>query len=139
MAEQAVDIVSLLEDFFSEPTFTCRVAEFTEKHAASFDGLSPDDEQPLVAMDIYNQYTPMIEALLTEFIVAHGLTTADVLSACEKADRRLNACVDYLLASTDYHSFLLLMQEHNSLNAWDVGGDEYPGGNLESLKATSAQ
>lgn len=135
-------IVSLLEDFFAEPTFTTAVSDFAAQHAASLGSLSAHSEQPLHAHALYQEYTAMVEDLLSDFLARHGLTNEAVLAAAQHADRSVNTCVDYLLASTEYDAFIGLMADFNGMSQWDVEADDAYGelGALESsLEASSLE
>ena len=64
------------------------------------------------AMQLFNYPTvSQIEAMLDNFIEREGSSTQDVLAACVWAEQNSVdvTCIDYLLASTEYVSFLHLM------------------------------
>ena len=55
-----------LEDYFSSPTYTTAIGDFTAKHASVFENgfrLSTE-EQPLEYYDVFMKYNAMIESLL---------------------------------------------------------------------------
>ena len=58
-----------------------------------------------------------IEAMLDNFIERQGSSTQDVLAACVWAEQNSVdvTCIDYLLASTEYVSFLHLMCDFKKL------------------------
>merc|ERR1711924_180583 len=125
MGEPKDDVLSLLEEFFSQPAFTTAVSDFAAQHATRLSVKSVSEEQPLDAHAMFQEYTTMIEQLVTDFLAEAGLTPAEFVQAVQNADPRVNSCVDYLLASTEYPAFLQLMSDFSSMSQFDAAVDEY--------------
>lgn len=87
--------------------------------------------------DIFRQYTEMVEAQLQKFMEEEGLSPDDIYAACNSAlssaEARSLTCLDYLMASTEYDSFIDLAFDHACmLGMAGSGSDEDDGGEAES-------
>ncbi|KXZ44085.1 hypothetical protein GPECTOR_74g699 [Gonium pectorale] len=93
----------------------------------------------LLNFDIFKEYTQMVERQLEEFIRAEGLTVKDVCAACAAAqdsESHLHlASIDYLVASSEYESFMQLAYDHACIHA---GYDESEEEGAEAEAAAAA-
>jgi len=66
----------------------------------------------------------MVEAQMEDFIRSEALTTEEVYEACrrvkEGSDSAWITCVDYLLAATEYTSFIGLVADFQGLEQWET-------------------
>ena len=76
--------------------------------------------------DIYTKYTALVERLLQEFVTSKDLSVDQVYDACkresESADAGSFLCLDYLLASTEYDSFMQLAYDHVQIASYAPSG-----------------
>eukprot|EP00198_Chlamydomonas_reinhardtii_P000679 XP_001690014.1 predicted protein [Chlamydomonas reinhardtii] len=126
-----MEMLEKLEEFFCSPKFTCAIGEFMSENAEKLEFVPLDGEQHLQNFDIFKQYTSMVEQQLEEFIQAEGLSVKAICEACAAAqndDSHMHiAAIDYLVASTEYESFMQLAYDHacmaayepNELTAWE--------------------
>ncbi|PNG99578.1 hypothetical protein TSOC_014640, partial [Tetrabaena socialis] len=122
-------------DFFCSPKFTCAIGDFMGERADTLDFVPLTEEQPLGNFEIFKQYTELVERQLEEFIRSEGLTVKDVCDACMAAQSSEShmhlAAIDYLVASTEYESFMQLAYDHACMKfyepdeqtAWDPEGE----------------
>mmetsp|Transcript_57175 Transcript_57175/g.124235 ORF Transcript_57175/g.124235 Transcript_57175/m.124235 type:complete len:101 (+) Transcript_57175:899-1201(+) len=75
-------------------------------------------EHPLRWNELYQEYVSMIESKLEEFLAAESIPIEDVIAAVSDSIQRQHTCIDYLLATTEYPSFLQLMQDFVSMQDW---------------------
>ncbi|KAG2449073.1 hypothetical protein HYH02_005822 [Chlamydomonas schloesseri] len=127
----SLEMLEKLEEFFCSPKFTCAIGDFMSENAEKLEFVPLDGEQPLQNFDIFKNYTSMVEQQLEEFIQAEGLSVKAICDACAAAQNNENhmhiAAIDYLVASTEYESFMQLAYDHacmaayepNELTAWD--------------------
>ena len=75
----------------------------------------------------FQEYAALVEACLGAFLERERLTGEQLFAACQAAresgDGAWLTCVDYLLSSVDYDSFLRLVLDFQGLRAWDDGGE----------------
>eukprot|EP00755_Sulcionema_specki_P017823 Sspe_Gene.65331::Locus_38678_Transcript_1_1_Confidence_1.000_Length_606::g.65331::m.65331 len=118
-------VISRLEDFFSNPTFTSAIADFMNKNMEEVNLVDPDEEQPLRNYEIYKEYQALVEEKLSDYLKAEGLSIDDVMKTCQEANTDSNsaACIDYLLASTEYGAFMQLVADHLQMQAYEWGED----------------
>eukprot|EP00753_Platysulcus_tardus_P017077 PLAT6257.1.p1 GENE.PLAT6257.1~~PLAT6257.1.p1 ORF type:complete len:217 (+),score=102.08 PLAT6257.1:40-690(+) len=119
-------VLDRLELFFLTATVTSAISDFVREEAADFELVALDEEQPLQNMDIYRRYTELIERELQRFLDAEGITSRQlyhVLDTLKDVDSTAAACIDYLLASTEYDSFAELVYDFRDMDDW-VDGDE---------------
>ncbi|GFR39877.1 hypothetical protein Agub_g379 [Astrephomene gubernaculifera] len=113
------ELLEKLEDFFCSPKFTCAIGDFMSEQTPLVQFVPLDEEQPLQNFDIFKQYTQLVERQLEEFIQSEGLTVKDVCAACSAAqddEAHLHfAAIDYLVASTEYESFMQLAYDHHCM------------------------
>ncbi|GIL43920.1 hypothetical protein Vafri_1502 [Volvox africanus] len=121
MGDQS-ELLQKLEDFFCSPKFTCAIGEFMGENAAKLAFVPFEEEQPLQNYDIFKSYASIVERQLEEFIHSEGLTVKDVCDACTVAQNAEShthlAAIDYLVASTDYESFMQLAYEHHIVSSY---------------------
>jgi hypothetical protein len=120
-------ILTRLEDFFSSPELTCAINDFMTEHSSKVEFVAPDDEQPLQNHDIFRRYSEVVENRLEDFLRRENLEMGEVAEACKRAQGGEGAscvtCVDYLVAATEYHSFMLLAYDFASMSMWDQPED----------------
>ena len=146
-SEDDENLLEQLENFFSGPDLTTAISDFAAEHGGEFHPLPEGAEHPLQWHERYLQYCGMIESKLEAFLQQHGTTTERLYAACRAGDGS-HTCVEYLLASTEYLSFLQLMLDFGSLASYEIDEDDPLGLNqplggalessLEPLEAASA-
>eukprot|EP00193_Tetraselmis_chui_P001496 CAMPEP_0177762140 /NCGR_PEP_ID=MMETSP0491_2-20121128/6182_1 /TAXON_ID=63592 /ORGANISM="Tetraselmis chuii, Strain PLY429" /LENGTH=158 /DNA_ID=CAMNT_0019278167 /DNA_START=69 /DNA_END=545 /DNA_ORIENTATION=+ len=118
----STDLVLALEDFFSGAEFTTAVGDFMSANVAELEFKDLDGEQPLKNYDLFKKYNSMIESLLGKFLEENKLEVGAVYEACkqgrESGDATANVCIDYLLACTEYESFMELAYDHQQLSSY---------------------
>ncbi|EFJ43463.1 hypothetical protein VOLCADRAFT_106791 [Volvox carteri f. nagariensis] len=86
------------------------------ENAGKLEFVPLEEEQPLQNFDIFKLYATLVERQLEDFILSEGLTVKDVCDACTTAQNAEShthlAAIDYLVASTDYESFMQLAYDH---------------------------
>ncbi|GAX72812.1 hypothetical protein CEUSTIGMA_g267.t1 [Chlamydomonas eustigma] len=116
MDPSTMEFLDKLELFFSNPEFTTALHEFFTKNISDIEFKPIEEEQPLKNHDLYAQYTELVEKQLEAFMSEEGLSTQEVYGACQKAlsygETPWLMCLDYLLASTEYESFMELAYDH---------------------------
>ncbi|GLC43381.1 hypothetical protein PLESTF_000427400 [Pleodorina starrii] len=134
MAEQT-EMLQKLEDFFCSPKFTCAIGDFMGENADKLAFVPLEQEQPLQNYDTFKAYASLVERQLEEFILSEGLTTKAVCDACTAAQNAEShshlAAIDYLVASTDYESFMQLAYEHAVVAAGGPDEEEEEGAEAE--------
>ena len=124
-------IVRELEDFFNgNEALTSKIGDFFAEHAAKL-AVTKDitEEQSLELHEVYLAYCELIETGLEEFLSKRNVTTDMFVEACREARESgdlSTASLDYLLASTEYESFVRLAQDFALMNAWvpEDGADD---------------
>eukprot|EP00798_Chlamydomonas_sp_ICE-L_P013406 gene13408-19257_t len=115
-------------DFFGSPGFTSALGEFLGKYSCELEYKDFAEDQPLKNHDIYQKYTDLVEQGLQKFMLDGGLKQEAVIEACQKAqesgDRTWLTCIDYLLASTEYESFMELAYDHYEMIRGQYEEDE---------------
>lgn len=147
-------LLDKIEDFCSMPDFTDSISDFAAQHSQEFATGPIEGEHPvrhaayrrtahcrhdscqctsrqLRWHELYLQYTALIEGKLEAFLKEQGVPVAAMLSAAQSDDSGAYTCIDYLVASTEYDSFLQLMHDFCAMSAWDAGADEGTLGALE--------
>jgi len=68
---------------------------------------------------LFTEYTKLVEGLLQNFLESQGVTAEDVYETCRRfqqsGDTSSMVCIDYLVASTEYESFMQLAYDHCQL------------------------
>lgn len=120
MADQS-EMLQKIEEFFCSPKFTSAIGDFLSTNTSELEFKPIDEEQPLKNFDIFKQYTTLIEQQLEEFIRSEGLTVKSVCEACASAQETHShmAAIDYLVASTEYESFMQLAYDHFSMGQYE--------------------
>lgn len=83
------------------------------------------EEQPLANFDAYNKYGQMIDRNLTALAEKEGVSAEDVVRVCaimQAEDGGASTCVDYILASVDYETFLGVIADWRALFGDGEGG-----------------
>ena len=111
-------VLDLLEEAFVDPTVTGAINEFCVQHAAEFKPIGEGEEHPLEYHQVYLQYCDMLESKVEAFVAQQNVTVEDIIEAARHAPPGVHTCVDYLLASTEYESFLMLMLDFNAMNEY---------------------
>jgi hypothetical protein len=130
-------IVADLEEFFnSNQKLTSHIGDFFAESAGKLIIQDLDEEQSLENHQIYLRYCEIIENGLDEFLSERKVTTDVFVDACREAREAgdtSTASLDYLLASTEYTTFLRLAQDFVQLHSWseDAGIDGALEGSLE--------
>ena len=95
--------------------------------------------------DIFRQYTEMVEGQLQKFMEDEGLSPDDIYAACNSAmtspEARSLTCLDYLMASTEYDSFIDLAFDHACMlgMAGSDGDDDDEDEGEAELKVNNAE
>jgi len=107
-------VLSRLEDFIESDAFNSVVRQFAAEHAHKFKPVTANEEHPLHYHELYRQYEALLETSLEAFLVEHGATVAQLVECVRGAQSRSEplACVDLLLATSDYAAFLELMLDY---------------------------
>lgn len=125
-------ILTCLEDFFSTPELTSAIADFMTENSSKVEFRDPNDEQPMQNHEIFRQYSEVVENRLEDFLRRENIDMSEVAEACKRVQGSDAAncvtCVDYLVAATEYHSFMLLAYDFASMSMWDHPGGEGEGG-----------
>uniref|UniRef100_A0A7S0WVR0 Cilia- and flagella-associated protein 36 n=1 Tax=Chlamydomonas leiostraca TaxID=1034604 RepID=A0A7S0WVR0_9CHLO len=118
------EFMDALEDFFCSPKFTTALGEFLSQHGDELEFVPPEETQPLKNHDIFMRYQDLVEQQLTSFLGERGLRAQEVFEACASAqaagDAGFRTCVDYLLACTEYESFMQLAADHVHLREYEA-------------------
>eukprot|EP01062_Namystynia_karyoxenos_P041949 TRINITY_DN30628_c0_g1_i1.p1 TRINITY_DN30628_c0_g1~~TRINITY_DN30628_c0_g1_i1.p1 ORF type:complete len:153 (+),score=57.77 TRINITY_DN30628_c0_g1_i1:83-541(+) len=121
--ETQLRVIDRLEAFFCSPQFTCAVGDFMRENGERVELVGPDEEQPPVNMEVFRAYCDLVEKSLEEHLQAEGLSQQAVLDACRSeqggGDAARFACVEYLLASTEYGAFMQLVADHARMAQYD--------------------
>ena len=123
-------ILTRLEEFFSSPELTSAIAEFMTENSRELEFRDPNDEQPLQNHDIFRRYSEVVENQLEDFLRRENIDIGEVAEACKRVQGSDAAncvtCIDYLVAATEYNSFMLLAYDFASMSMWDepVGDGE---------------
>ena len=117
-------VLDLLEEAFADPSVTSAINEFCVEHASTFQGVRGDEEHPLQYHELYLQYTGLLESKVEAFMAEHDVTLDQILEAARHAPSGVHTFVDFLIASTEYHSFVQLMSDFASMDAWVDEGAE---------------
>jgi hypothetical protein len=124
-------IVADLEDFFnSNHKLTTNIGDFFAEHATTLVIQDVEEEQSLENHQVYLTYCEIIENGLDEFLSSRKCTTDMFVDACREARESgdtSTASLDYLLASTEYTTFLRLAQDFKQLNSWTAAEGEEDG------------
>uniref|UniRef100_A0A7S2SRL1 BART domain-containing protein n=1 Tax=Rhizochromulina marina TaxID=1034831 RepID=A0A7S2SRL1_9STRA len=128
-------LITELENFFSSPDFTTRVGDFIGENVHRVQLVAVDQEQPLENFQAFREYQQLVEECIDEFMAAQGTSQEelhDLLKLCKDQGVDSIICLDYMLASTEYASFLALMADFAGMCQWDPPeGAEELGGELE--------
>mmetsp|Transcript_28499 Transcript_28499/g.52454 ORF Transcript_28499/g.52454 Transcript_28499/m.52454 type:complete len:157 (+) Transcript_28499:46-516(+) len=120
MESKNSEILLKLESFFSSPNFTSAISNFFGEESSKIEFVDPEGEQPFSNFDEFKKYTDLIEQQLESFIVSEHLTSKEVVEACIAAKGSNNAsqftCVDYLIASTEYETFMQLAYDYSTIS-----------------------
>lgn len=90
-----------------------------------------EDEQPLANHDAFSRYAALVESQLAELAERLGATHEQLVEACavmQESDGGASMCIDYILASVDYETFLGVVYDFRQLLGYTyvpgpLGGD----------------
>lgn len=118
-------VLARLDDFFSSPELTGAIADFMSEYSSKVEFRDPSDEQPLQNHDVFRRYAEVVENQLEDFLRRENIEMGEVTEACKRMQGSDAAncvtCIDYLVAATEYHSFMLLAYDFASMSMWDNG------------------
>ena len=107
-------LLQKLEDFVESDSFTTTVRGFAGEHAHKFKPQTSDEEHPLHYQELYLQYEKLVEAALEAFLKEQSSSVGALVGCVKRAQERGEplACIDHLLATSDYPAFLELMLDY---------------------------
>jgi hypothetical protein len=127
MTQDEEMILDKLEDFFASPDFTSTIGDFLEATSARFQFFDIDVEQPLEHFACYEAYQRLVEQATEGFIAKEGWTAerlVEAAAACQAAgNHSAFTSVDYLVATTEFSSFVQLVSDFSSLAQWGDDGE----------------
>ncbi|MEW5312532.1 MAG: hypothetical protein WDW38_004161 [Sanguina aurantia] len=119
---------SPVDTFFGCPEFTSAVGDFLQSNCGRLEYISFEEEQPFLNHTIFSEYADLIELQLARFIQEEGLPVQGVLEACAAAQASDTAghmtCIDFLVASMEYESFMELCYDHLCSTSLGIARDE---------------
>ena len=136
-ADKVAQLLDRLEFFCASGDFTGFIQEFASVHSGSF----VEGEQTMQQHALYQQYHEGIEAKLQEFCRGEGIEEAQLLeavTAAESSDYGSTTCLDYIIASSEYDSFLTLMLDCQDMYNWCVPHRRGGGGQAARAAAPSS-
>ncbi|KAJ9456543.1 hypothetical protein DIPPA_22775 [Diplonema papillatum] len=118
------ELLAKVEDFFLT-SLSHKIGEFMNDEAQNVALLPLDQEQPLHNMEIFKRYQNLAEKLMEEFLSKEGIDAHAVADVCRRQEGEATApsfaCIEYLLAMTEYDAFMQLAADHVSCQQWEVG------------------
>eukprot|EP00966_Prymnesium_polylepis_P308179 7121525-Prymnesium_polylepis.2 len=107
-------LLTKLEDFIAGDAFKCTIDRFAEEHAHKFKPLTSEDEYPLHYQTLHLQFEATLELALEGFLAEHSASVADLVQLVTRSKEHGDSlqCIDTLLASTEFDSFLELMLDY---------------------------
>ncbi|KAL6751532.1 hypothetical protein V8C86DRAFT_2776259 [Haematococcus lacustris] len=121
------DLVEALETFFCSPGFTSAVGTYMSENASNLSFVATDETQPIENYNLFLKYQSLIEEHLSIFLVDRGLSAQEVYEVCQAAQGSQVAdslaCLDYLVAASEYEAFMELARDHYEMALYDAGTD----------------
>ncbi|KAJ9530859.1 hypothetical protein QJQ45_028854, partial [Haematococcus lacustris] len=146
------DLVEALETFFCSPGFTSAVGTYMSENASNLSFVATDETQPIENYNLFLKYQSLIEEHLSIFLVDRGLSaqasnpiictwcyrlahqlhylciiSTEVYEVCQAAQGSQVAdslaCLDYLVAASEYEAFMELARDHYEMALYDAGTD----------------
>ncbi|CDW79158.1 UNKNOWN [Stylonychia lemnae] len=111
-------LVGKLEDYCSSGEFTQIMQEFGELHCMKFEAT---EEQDLDCYTIYQEYCKLLDNKLEEFLKNEGIRAEDMYKSCQRVQQMESGslmCLEWILASTDYIEFVLMMLQFREAKEW---------------------
>ena len=107
------------------PDFTDAIQSIMAEHAHKFS--HNDEEQDLEWYSIFKNYVKTIESLLKDFLDDHKITETELHDWWQRISEYNTdalACLDYLVATSEYSEFVEMMVEYKEANDWEVKDQE---------------
>lgn len=122
--EKSIKIVSLLEDYTSNPNFTDKINAFLSQNCKSIDEIKLEsDSHTINNHNIYKKYLSLIESELEDFLKISNLNEEEVFKAClimKDYDENYLVCLDYILASVEYEYFYNLIIDYKNIVNYEI-------------------
>lgn len=122
--EKSIKIVSLLEDYTSNPNFTDKINDFLSKNCKSIDEIkSESDSHTIKNHNIFKEYISLIERELEDFLKISKLNEEEVFESClimKDYDENYLVCLDYILASVEYEDFYNLIIDYKNIVNYEI-------------------
>ncbi|KAJ9530685.1 hypothetical protein QJQ45_014837 [Haematococcus lacustris] len=113
------DLVEALETFFCSPGFTSAVGTYMSENASNLSFVATDETQPIENYNLFLKYQSLIEEHLSIFLEVYEVCQA--AQGSQVADSL--ACLDYLVAASEYEAFMELARDHYEMALYDAGTD----------------
>lgn len=112
-------LINKVRLFCEDESFEREFEQFARDNYDVFEPLAQmgkNDEQPVEFYDVYNQYLAKFETRIEEFVIKEGYSPKDFFEECKRVldDEDLIGTekffIEFLLASSEYESFIMLMR-----------------------------
>jgi hypothetical protein len=116
LSDSSFDILRRLDLFFGSGRCTSEVAQFFQEANGRIEFVAPDEEQPLVNQEVYQEYRALMEKHVDEFLRQEAMDAGHLLQvaseAVELGQQATFTALDYLLSLDDYDTFIDLVWSH---------------------------
>eukprot|EP01060_Flectonema_neradi_P012273 TRINITY_DN19146_c1_g1_i3.p2 TRINITY_DN19146_c1_g1~~TRINITY_DN19146_c1_g1_i3.p2 ORF type:complete len:152 (+),score=39.42 TRINITY_DN19146_c1_g1_i3:49-456(+) len=126
MTDQA-DLLHSLETHFLG-SLTQKIGDFMAAGGTQVQLVPLEEEQPLQNQQIFMEYQEMIEKEICSFAAEKGIQEEEIISLCKPSEFEEGqycalTCIEYLLAMTEYASFMQLVSDHRDCQQWEYGDE----------------